>query len=699
MTHSPNNRSPASGFRPDVEGLRAIAVIMVLLYHFDVRWASGGFAGVDVFFVISGYLITGLLAKEVANTGRVSLVDFYARRAKRLFPAAALVLVSTAAATMSLLPRTRWQDIGGDIVASAAYFINWRLASRSVDYLAEDVAPSPVQHFWSLAVEEQYYIVWPLLLVTVLWLFRTRIRIRTTTLLLGVTAAVGLPSLVYSIMHTTSSPATAYFLTTTRMWELAIGGAVALLAPQLSRIPALLAQTIGWVGIVGLVSTLFLVSTSTPWPSYSAALPTIATAAVIAAGFSAGARGPVVLLGNRFMCWIGGISYSLYLWHWPIIQFAKAHWGNDLSLAIAFGAATLSIILAWLTLRWVENPIRFSESMHRNPLYALSTGINFSLLGIALGLGLISAVSLAPRNANPAGPLSSMATPNESDHTPGARLLKTDSAGDPALQPVDSFPAIIPAPERAVSDVPQAYADGCQMDFAQSKPREDCYYGKPDGKTRIAVVGDSKMVQWLPALERLAVLHDWNLVVYAKSSCAFHGLQSKLKGEPYLSCTEWNESVVDILLGPQKPDIVITSTGSGLRSENESEVTAWKDRWTLLTNNGIKVVAIANNPNPGRNIYECVAMNPSRLKECSFPRRPGPGTPSMQAAARDMSGVGFIDMNDSICSETLCPAVVGGVLIYRQGSHLTRTYVESLTARLERELQRIEIVRDLQAQH
>ena len=215
-----------------LDTLRAFAIGLVMMEHFGGRGFNSyipigaGSVGVGLFFTLSGFLITGILLQSFdagVENRRAVWLDFYARRAKRLFPAAALVLAATAALTVWLLPRTRWQDIGGDIVASAAYFINWRLASRSIDYLAEDAVPSPVQHFWSLAVEEQYYIVWPLLLVAVLWIFRNRIK--PTTLLLGVTAAVGIPSLVYSILHTASSPATAYFITTTRMWELAIGAA------------------------------------------------------------------------------------------------------------------------------------------------------------------------------------------------------------------------------------------------------------------------------------------------------------------------------------------------------------------------------------------------------------------------------------------------------------------------------------------
>jgi len=701
MSSASHGSSSIQGFRPDIEGLRAIAVIMVLLYHLDIGWASGGFAGVDVFFVISGFLITGLLAKEVEKTGRVSLLDFYARRAKRLFPAAALVLAATAALTVWLLPRTRWQDIGGDIVASAAYLINWRLAARSVDYLAEDAVPSPVQHFWSLAVEEQYYIVWPVVLVAALWMVRGRIK--PTSLLLGVTAAVGIPSLVYSILHTASSPATAYFITTTRMWELAIGAAVALLAPRLSRLPGAGAQVLGWTGVAGLAATLLLISTKTPWPGYFAAIPTLSTAAVIAAGFAAGPRGPVALLGTRAMCWIGGISYSLYLWHWPLIQFAKVKWGAELPLVVAAGAAATSVALAWVTLRLVENPIRFSERMRDNARYALSTGINFSLAGVVFGLCVMLALSFMPAGGHSPSaqtPTDSAAEDDAGGPAPlGALALTMESADDPALLPVDSFPRIVPAPERATADVPRAYEDGCQLPYSESKPKSDCFYGKPDGKLRISVLGDSKVVQWLPALERLAMLHDWRIQVHAKSACGFHDLPLKqYDGKPYVTCTEWNKAVIPLLLGEQKPDVIFTSMGSGLGVADEKEIAALRARWELMARNGIKVIAMANNPSPGGNAYECVAEHSRSLSTCSFPVRPASGTASMEAAAKLVPGTMFINLNDSICGRRVCSAVIGGVLVYRQGSHLTRTYIESLTPRLEKALLSAGFITDLKLQ-
>ncbi|WP_237769837.1 acyltransferase, partial [Kytococcus sp. HMSC28H12] len=292
-----------SSFRPDVEGLRAIAVLSVMAYHAGLPLVTGGFAGVDVFFVLSGFLITGQLLKEVDRTGRVDLPAFYGRRAKRLLPAATTVLIVTGLLTWLVLPATRFKEIAWDIALSALYVVNWRLADRSVDYLAEDSLPSPVQHYWSLAVEEQFYVVWPLVLLLV-GLFVTRTRLPLAPVATVGLLAIAVPSLVWSVVHTASSPATAYFVTTTRLWELALGGLVACGVAVWARLPRLLGSLLVVLGLVVLLTSLFVVTSSTPWPGSAALLPTVGTALVLVGG--ARARGPVVrALGSAPMLWVG----------------------------------------------------------------------------------------------------------------------------------------------------------------------------------------------------------------------------------------------------------------------------------------------------------------------------------------------------------------------------------------------------------
>jgi peptidoglycan/LPS O-acetylase OafA/YrhL len=669
-----------SGFRPDVEGLRAVAVGMVVLYHAGLSRLPGGFVGVDVFFVISGFLITSLLIRELERTGRISLSRFYARRAKRLLPAAAIVLLATTVLTALVLPQIRWRDTGGDIVSAALYVVGWRLAGRSVDYLAEDTAPSPVQHFWSLAVEEQYYLVWPLLLILVTWWARRRGRSMGTSLSIGL-ALVAIPSLLWSVYQTSYQPASAFFITTTRMWELAIGGGVAIAATRLARMPRPGALLLGWIGLAAVAVAGVIFSTSTPWPGYAAALPTLGAAAVIAAGFAAGGAGPVLLLGTRPFQWVGALSYSLYLWHWPLLVAATAHWG-DLSLKRGLAVAALSVVPAWVTYRLVENPLRHSPAISRSPRLALSLGANFSLLGVVAGLGLVLAL---PSTTGPG---------DGGRFALGATILSTHPRNDPAGAPVDKVSSITPDPLRATEDVPDIYHDGCQQSQASSKP-VSCVYGRKDAPTTVALVGDSKAAQWLPALQILAQAKDWRIVTYSKSACAFSTASTSLDGRPYESCSEWNAKVLDRLTGPDRPDFVITSQvrpkalDGGANTSVDAMVAGLRAAWGRLTAAGVDVFVLRDTPQTGMQVYACVAENSDRLTRCTYDREEGiaaSAAPTQVLAAKGMEGVHVIDMTDAICPTERCAPVIGNVLIYRQGSHLTATYVESLAPRLGEEL-------------
>lgn len=664
-------------FRPDVEGMRAIAVVMVLLYHGGIGWASGGFAGVDVFFVISGFLITGLLVKELERDGRISLLNFYARRAKRLFPAAATVIVATALLAWLTLPVTRWRETGGDLIASAFYFINWRLASRSVDYLAEDAVPSFAQHFWSLAVEEQYYIVWPILLVLAVLTLRRFLGMRTV--LWGLLALVAVPSLIYSMYLTQADPGPAYFVTTTRMWELAIGGAVAMSAAQWQRLSLGTARTAGWLGLFMVIASLLLISSKTPWPGYAAALPTVGTALMIIGGYRAGDAGPVMLLGRRPMVWIGGISYSLYLWHWPLIEATKAWKGYDtLPLPVAITVIAASIVLAWLTLKFIENPIRFSKQRFANSGFALATGLAFSLTGALAGGALIAA---AGSSGGPAG-----ATEHGSVAA-GARSLPNGKV--PTGTITDSVEWMVPLPQHAADDIPDAYANRCQVPHGTATPNV-CRYGDPSSEVTLALVGDSKAIQWAPAVVAIAVKHGMRLVVYGKSSCAF-STRDDAGAKP--DCVSWNTQVLERLLREDRPNIVLTSFSGNSTTVSEQEIEAILRTWQALSNASVHIVGIANNPGPPNNVYECVARNLDALSLCAFPAKPGLGEASMREAATRLPSASFISLNDAICSDTTCPAVIGNVLVYRQGSHLTRTYVMTLADRMEQELAAIGVLK------
>ncbi|WP_169720952.1 acyltransferase family protein [Thermocrispum municipale] len=669
------------GFRPDVEGLRAVAVGLVLLYHAGLTFVPGGFVGVDVFFVISGFLITGLLVKEAERTGRISLAGFYARRAKRLLPAAALVLAVTALLVFLVVPRTQWTGFGGDIAAAALYFVNWRLAANEVDYLAEDAGVSPVQHFWSLAVEEQFYFVWPVLFILAMLVARKLGSGLRRTLCAGL-AVVAVPSLAWSVYYTVAAPQQAFFVTTTRMWELSIGAAVALGAARLAKLPHPVALVLGWAGLAAIVASAVVLNADTPWPGYHALLPTLGTAAVIAAGPAAGPRGPIALLGRPTWTWIGGLSYSLYLWHWPLIVIATVAF-DGLTQLEGLAVALLSVLPAWATLRLVENPVRFNPTFSARPWLALRLGALLSAIGLACGFGLIGATALATDEpvANPLGAAAIRSVDN----------FRIDTVADGAN----------PDPLEAVDDVPDAYARGCQVDQTSAEP-VSCEYGDPHGKVDIVLVGDSKALQWISALDTIGEQRGWRVRTFTKSSCPFTPATIALHGKPYTSCTQWGRNVeAELLRDP--PDLVLTSqfrstaltdpTDPDSEATQEQMASALRERWSRLVDAGSKIGVLRDNPKPPESVqpvYECVDANRDDVTPCVFPRsvgEQGSGQPAQTAAARGLRGVHIVDMNDYICPGSSCPPVIGDVLVYRQGTHLTRTYVETLEPRLAEKLE------------
>ncbi|MET9190551.1 acyltransferase, partial [Streptomyces tendae] len=343
--------------RPDIQGLRAVAVGLVVLSHAGVAQVGGGYVGVDVFFVISGFLITSLLLRELATTGRVSLRSFYARRALRLLPASSLVIAVTLVGAWLFLSKARLAEYAGDALAGALYTLNFRLAAAGTDYLAQNGPPSPFQHVWSLAVEEQFYLVWPVLLLLTWRIARGRRGPVVVPL-----AALCALSFAAGVVVTDRSAPWAYFGSPARFWELGAGALLALAAERLRRLPAALAAALGWLGLVCVTVAALRYDDQTPFPGHHALLPVAGAVLVLAGGCVPTSYGAGLLLERRPLVRLGGLSYGWYLWHWPLLVTAPAALGRadgtaELPLALALSAVALA--LAWATLRLVENPVRF----------------------------------------------------------------------------------------------------------------------------------------------------------------------------------------------------------------------------------------------------------------------------------------------------------------------------------------------------
>lgn len=686
--HVPNI---GGAFRPDVEGLRALAVLLVMLFHAGVPAVSGGYVGVDVFFVISGFLITGLLLREIQRHGRVDYRKFYARRAKRLLPASALVLGAVAVSSYLLLPVTQWGAVSSEIMAATFYVVNWVFANKATDYFAQDAAESPVQHFWSLSVEEQFYFFWPTLLAVFAaakLLSRWRVRQRLLLAML----VVLLPSLTYSLYLTSADESRAYFVTTTRLWEMALGGLVALTAARWTSLPARARALLGWLGVAAILAAALWFTPDTPFPGFAALLPTVGAALVIGTGVAASRGGPMAVLGSAPMVWIGGMSYSLYLWHWPMAVIAESRWG-DAGGWVAGLAVAASLLPAWLSLRFVENPVRFSPRLAASHGRALAMGAGLMVVSLVAALLLGQAYDRARVNT--------IAEMEASDsRLPGAALMydadfrsanpEAPSTSelvvpDPILAPEDRGSVLGPyckAPNPAVEANPcwlRVDEAGQSVSVRVESPQEI----GGDGVT-IVLIGDSHAAQWGTSFAPLSELEGVDVVTMTKSGCAV----TREQREDYPECVEWSSNVLE-LLSSADVDLVV---GTSLRRARDVEVEGLVDAYEEIAASGVPVVHLVDSPNMRSvgNVADCVVENRADLRACAVTIEQAlPPAAGEYLQSNPVPGVDVLDLTTGFCLDLECPAVVGGVLMYVDESHISGTYAATMAPYLERGLQRL----------
>jgi peptidoglycan/LPS O-acetylase OafA/YrhL len=672
---------PRAGFRPDIEGLRAVAVLSVLIYHAGLAWVPGGYVGVDVFFVISGFLITSLMVREVERTGRLGLTGFWARRARRLLPASTLVLVFSAVVALAVLPVNTRKDFGGDIVAAAGYVVNWRLGLRAVDYLAENVGASPVQHYWSLAVEEQFYVVWPLLIAAMVTTFRTRWR---PALLVGI-AVITLASFVFTLSYAAEQPGLAFFVSTTRVWELGVGALLALALPALVRLPAAALGVLGWAGLALVAYAALVLDETTRWPGPATLLPVLGTAvAILAGGGSATpAWGVGRLLGLRPAVWIGGLSYSLYLWHWPFLVAAEGLWG---ALRVREGLLVVvaSAVPAWLSYRYVEGPLRRAPRLAL-PRPALLAGASAMAVSAVAGLALVASFGLV----------------DTVDEASAGEAVGAVALTDPRYAGTDwaavrSVAKLRPSPLEAYEDLPALYDPPPCVVGRYVEAFETCEFGDPDADRIVALVGDSKAAQWFAPVREIAEREGWRLVVISKNGCAFADVKRLAEGQRNPSCDAWSPWAMETV-EELEPDVVLTAStfrdalpagdDTSTDQQHAPMVDGLVSYWERVLATGATLVPILDTPAPlNGTIPDCVQDHPDDLTQCAGPRSKGvrtSGAPTQREAAERVPDARIVDLTPLLCpGGERCPAVIGNVLVYRGGDHITDTYAETATPAL-----------------
>ena len=705
-------RTPSQdGFRPDVEGVRGLAVLLVVLFHAGLAGLIGGFVGVDVFFVISGFLITGLLLRERERTGRIGMLHFYARRARRLLPAALVVLVLTLVASANLVAPLDRPDVGLDGAAAALSIGNIRFALAAGDYFASVTAPSPFLHFWSLAVEEQFYLVWPALILLVARGAHAR---RRVMIALGL-VVVG--SFAANLIVTDLAANWAFYSLPTRAWELGLGGLLAVASTALAWIRGWIVGIVGWLGLAAIAVATLTFDSSLAYPGAAALLPSIGTVALLAGGSRR--LGPGRLLSIAPLRFVGKISYSLYLVHWPILVLAPLAIGSEPTDVTRVGLVVLSVAAAIVSWAVIETPFRTGlPRLALQPGRTVSVGLAAVLAVVVLAAGPSIGVNPNPVSAADAG------SPDESDapdldwiDEPASPAPSPDPSATPApsAPPASEAPGASDAPSptpaptpipdvankgalpadvkpalgNARSDEERLRADGCLAFERVTKP-PNCVYGDKNGTFTVALVGDSHAAHWFPAVERLAKHEGWRVVTFVKVACPFIDMPVSnvaLKRE-YRECAAFNEATIARLTA-LKPDMTLVSMSRiaihpmSSRDDNVAAKAAAVAR--ILARIPGKTALIVDTPYARIDIPGCLSAHTRNIEACAIPRSTAftDDLGDLEKAAARASGAGLINFTSRICvGSGSCPAVVNDMIVYRDHSHLTATFARSLAPAL-----------------
>lgn len=698
--------------RKDIQALRALAVMAVFIYHMRPSVLTGGFIGVDVFFVLSGFLISSHLFDEFAKTGKLSLSQFWSRRAKRLLPASFTVLTVTAFAVWFIAPQALQERYFRDITAASVYAVNWVFAVDSVDYLAAENSASVVQHFWSLGVEEQLYIAWPVLL-TFAWILGRR-HIGGFKVFGVLLALITIASLAHSAILVIDNNPTAYFSTLSRAWEFGAGALLAL-CMRASWFLKVFRHTfrlaMSWAGWLTLGAYLYFFKGETGFPGLFAIIPVVATLLIIGANDPSGHFSPASMLRLKPIQFIGDASYSIYLWHWPLLTFVGFYYSNipGRVLVIIFVA---TLLISYLSMRFIENPFRFGPlRLSLSPRKTLvAVGATMGILVMSSQIASATVVSeIEARRV-----LSANLERELADQVAKRDALSGSSSIEPNWDEIScmgpaflvepecggfSWETVVPAvavKEETAHNVEPLERIGSQkgcLAWGDDYSMIECVYGVEGGQ-KVALIGDSHAYHWLPAMAAVAKSNNLELHFVARAGCPANELPREATGDHVRGCYSWINEMTAWAGKNSDLATIIIANFSGSRfagageygARHDAAVEGYKEAWKPLLATGAELIIFKDTPFIGEDAWSCVVNNSEQMSNCDVTLSSMEANYDNSAAAALELGLKVIDFTSYFCKDEMCPMAVGGVRVYRDSNHMSGTYNLLLAPYLRKEL-------------
>lgn len=629
-------------------------MLMVFLYHLDLSWFSGGFLGVDVFFVISGFLISKLLLNEYATSQTISLSEFYARRVRRILPSATIVIVGTVFVSRITLEPLRLANLSWDAIASSSFWANALFADRAVDYLGASLPPSPLQHYWSLSVEEQFYLVFPAILIFSLRLARHDRRIPLIML-----TSCGIVSLMLAVFFTSAYPVFSFFHLPTRAWQFIAGAIIPLTRWQTSYQKLSCSTALPVTGLLILLLSTTTFDQSTSYPGIAALIPTTGALLLVLSATSSGAVSHI--LSHPALTALGSRSFALYLWHWPVIVFVKSGTQSPLRLPDICLVVALSAFLTEVTHRLVENPFRFSQfftSRRRN---------SFALAVVLVIVGVVAGVVNGKSSPLIYGSLNVPAS--TSDQLP--TLLS--EASRTIFLPENLEPTL----ENVFEAEPTIYRLGCH-DYDSDTPIT-CDIGNPNSRVRLALFGDSHAAQWFDPISQIVTKNNWYLLSITRSGC------SPLPQLMPTKCEKWFDSALTTMKQRNIRTVIVSSLINGA----DYSPNVLRDSLESLQSQLLKIdtlpVFLEDTPRPQEHVPICLSSNTENITRCNLSRDTSVTNrySDLTRGIFDSTASTFIPTEQWFCVDGICPAVIGNSVVYRDDSHISPRYAELLTPQLE----------------